>query len=549
MFTYFHCYMPETWEAQEKCGLINQNAGIRFSQSIDLEDHMKFNRLAAPGGALFDLISEQHRPFYIDRLQGGCYIEDYPYDPALIRKIRSVLGENFWGFQMHEWMSNYSGDLRKLQRGNCAAWNAEEIRQAIYRVYPNYTRHLFLESMNAEEMEEFGCPHDLTEFLQNSQKLFARRQKATDGLLIPCDSSALSYPMELALGAKRLMPEIGAQTPHTRIQVAFARGMAKAYRIPFGTYYEPWGGGRPVSTCCYHKEGKNEWNIGGNDFPYKANGENGGSSRSMQRRMHLYSYFAGASFMAEEWGMCNTFYDWHDFELTPYGEIKRDFIRLTEKYPNIGKPLVPIAIVLPRTLQALNIPELAQADSNTHFGYPLEPSLIPTFRNMYTVLQSLMGASGKMLGTETRSLLNCCLPDALDIVHENSVRAEEYTYLVDLTDHAAFAAAHAKQCIKPEEVPVRLAPLLPCRVEGNAMKQFTDAGNGVYYVLLTNNSGVERSAEQGEHLLPDAAETLHLTCRGGKHLTPLEGNSTCRFDGETAHIEIPAGGWFMGRIA
>ena len=34
MFTYLHAYMPETWEAQEKAGFIDENSGIRFPQNL-----------------------------------------------------------------------------------------------------------------------------------------------------------------------------------------------------------------------------------------------------------------------------------------------------------------------------------------------------------------------------------------------------------------------------------------------------------------------------------------------------------------------------------
>ena len=76
MFHYLHSYMPETWEAQVKCGLIDENAGIRYSQSLDIPEELKFNNLAAKGGALYELVREMQCPLYIDRLQGGCYIED-----------------------------------------------------------------------------------------------------------------------------------------------------------------------------------------------------------------------------------------------------------------------------------------------------------------------------------------------------------------------------------------------------------------------------------------------------------------------------------------
>lgn len=265
--------MPQTWDAQVRTGFVDEHSGIRFPQSIDIPEQVKFNNIASVGGELYSLVKKEHMPFYIDRLQGGCYIENCPYDMDLIRAYREMLGENFWGFQMHEWMSNFYSDISKLRINNCphvgdtSAWTEEDIIATIFKAYP--FPHLFLESMTSKEFSEIGDPQTYEEFMKHATHLFQKRQQYTDGMLIPCDSYSLAYHLELLNGAKRLMPEIGAQAPNTRIQVAYARGMAKAYGVPFGTYYEPWGGD-PFSACNYHKDGDNEWNIhSGADSPLK----------------------------------------------------------------------------------------------------------------------------------------------------------------------------------------------------------------------------------------------------------------------------------------
>ncbi len=542
MFYYLHSYMPETWDAQVRCGLIGKNAGIRFSQSIDIPEELKFNNLAKEGGALHTLVREMDCPFYIDRLQGGCYIEDYPYDMALVKTYRDMLGEKFWGFQMHEWMSNYRFDMEKLVTHQCPSWTKEAITETIQKAFP--FPHVFLEAMNASEYEEFGRPATAEEFVENSVRLFAKRQAYTDGMLVPCDSAYLAYPIELRLGAKRLMAEIGAQSANTRIQVAYARGMAKAGKIPFGTYYEPWGGS-PFSACCYHREGKNEWNIGGSaDFPFETAGENGGSSRSMQRRMHLYSYMAGAAFMSEEWGMCNTFYDWHDFELSPYGIVKREFLRFVEKYPDIGQPIAPVAVVLPKEL-----PVFEMIDHATYLNYPTEGHLWNTVCAVRQGIMKLFCESGRMLGTETISLLNCTIPDALDIVQEDVLNADEYRYLVDLTGSDEFAKKHRDRICAIEDVAALLDGCLPCVVKGNAMKQMTRTEDGRVYVLLTNNSGVDRSVAGGERMIAEATETVTIETKNGETLHVLEGDAMVSCDTqEVYHIAIPAGGWFFGTL-
>lgn len=99
MFRFFHGYMPKVWEAQVKAGFIGENDRIRFCQSAMLDGDSKFNKLAAKGGDLYNIIAERKCPFYIDRLQGGSYIDDYEYDEDLLNEYRELLGENFSDFK------------------------------------------------------------------------------------------------------------------------------------------------------------------------------------------------------------------------------------------------------------------------------------------------------------------------------------------------------------------------------------------------------------------------------------------------------------------
>lgn len=85
--------------------------------------------------------------------------------------------------------------------------------------------------------------------------------------------------------------------------------------------------------CNYNADGENKLNIHGGEFPFESAGSNGGSSRSLQKRLLIYAYLAGAEFVGEEWGGYNTFYDLKDFTLPPYGKTKRLFLRFAEKYP------------------------------------------------------------------------------------------------------------------------------------------------------------------------------------------------------------------------
>lgn len=544
MFTYLHCYMPETWEAQFRAGLIRPGDGIRFCQSLDIDERLKFNNLAAVGGDLYNYVKEHNCPFYIDRLQGGCFLEEYPYDMALVDTYRAMLGDKFWGFQMHEWGSNIRSDFHKITSNNCPEWTAEAIEATIRRAFPY--EHTFVEAMNVEEYAALGgIPETYQGYLSMMHDLFAKRQAYVAGDLLPCDSYFQAQKMEVDAGAKRLMPEIGAQTCNTRIQVAYARGMARAAGIPFGTYYEPWGG-NPFSACCYQRDGLNEWNLMGDSFPFHTAGGNGGSSRSMQWRMHLYSYMAGATFMAEEWGMCNTFYDWKDFELTPYGQVKKDFLDFVDRYPEIGTPVVPAAIVLPKDMTVLDM----ALSADTYLGYPVEGTFAKALADTVAALKLLFVESAPMLGSEKISLLNGLTPDAIDIIHEDSPTVGKYPILIDCTANPDFAAAHAQTIVSAAEAREKIADLLPVQLEGGASMQITEVKEtGEHYILLLNNSGVVRSVANGEQLMPEGEICVTLTVKDSKQPKQLEGSGCISaVDGDAYRITIPSGGWFFAII-
>lgn len=222
-------------------------------------------------------------------------------------------------------------DYFKLKNLDAAAWSEELIVKEILRLFP--FKNIFLEAATAKEYAElFPVPLYFEQLTDNARKLLEMRQEITSGQLLPCDSVMMAPKLEFKLGVKRIMPEIGAQTPRAVIRLSYARGMSRAYKKSFGAYYEPWGG-QPFTVCNYNADGENEWNIHGREFPFESAGSNGGSSRSLQKQLLIYAYLAGAEFVGEEWGGYNTFYDLKDFTLSPYGKTKRLFLRFAEKYP------------------------------------------------------------------------------------------------------------------------------------------------------------------------------------------------------------------------
>ncbi|MBQ7643192.1 MAG: hypothetical protein IJS67_04745, partial [Clostridia bacterium] len=471
-------------------------------------------------------------------LQGGCYIDEYPYDEQLLKEYKEMLGDNFWGFQMHEWMNNYRTDVFiKLAELPKKDWSEEKIKECIYKKYPFPC--LFLESMTAAEMSFYGKPETVGEFYDNITDIYKKRLKTGD--LIPCDSGYLAYAFETACGSDRLMPEVGAQTPDTRIQIRYARGMTRKEGRSFGIYYEPWGG-QPFSACCYQKEGKNEWGIGGSDdFPFETQGPNGGSSRSLQRRIFLYGYLCGAEFMGEEWGICNVFYDWKDFELSPYGQVKKEFIDFTRKYTDIGEVVTPMAAVLPKDMMVLD--NLYEDD--VYCGFKVNSEKTAKAKRG---LRELFAKSLPMRGTEVNSLKNSDIPDAIDILNDDDEILSRYDYLIDLTGDENFRKKHENIC-EVKEVKGILREILPCYAEGNAHWLLNYCKTGGYYLTVFNHSGIERSVEKGETELSEEKTTVKLELK--KSLVPevSEGNGVLTKEGGVYTVTIPSGGWAFIKLS
>ncbi len=544
MFTYFHCYLPETWDAQVKAGLVTEKTGgVRCVMTIRLDEKYKFNNLAKKDGDLYKIIAEKKYPMYIDRLQGGDYIDVYPYDKELVGEYKRILGDKFYGFQMHEWLSNYENDLKHLRHIPDKDWTAENIIKDVFKRFPY--PFLNLSAMTPEEMVT-RRPKNLKEFLKDGEWLFSDRQKRTDGELTSCNSYFATYPIEFRHGVKRVMPEIGHQTPNTRIQMSYARGMAKAHGALLGAYYESWGG-RPFSVCCYQKDGKNEWAITkAADFPFEMKGSNGGSSRSMQKRMHLYAYMAGATFMSEEWGMCNTFLDWEKFELSPYGKVKLDFIKFTEKYSDIGVPVTPIAVVVPKDF----IVEPMNFSKNRYVNFPVKGDFKKVVGRVHKGLKKVFASTCPMFGAENHSILNCRTYDCIDIITEEEAKCSAYDYFIDLSCSDDFAASHKEKLLPLSVRAINnvAEKYLPCTIKGAAMKQFTRAEDGTFYMLLTNNNGITNTVTKGETVSPFSTSKITVSLKTGRTLSVEQTDGKFVQRGNTFVVTLKAGQYLFAKI-
>jgi hypothetical protein len=93
----------------------------------------------------------------------------------------------------------------------------------------------------------------------------------------------------------------------------------------------------------------------------------------------------------------------------------------------------------------------------------------------------------------------------------------------------------------------KLHELLPCRVDGGFHYLLNEAEDG-YYLSVFNHSGIVRTVETGDSVLPEATKTATITLKDGKVLLPLEGNIEVRFENGQYFVTLKGGEWLFAKI-
>ena len=547
-FTFIHTYTPESFPGLAKAGLWRTGDGLKLMHKPAFLPPQDFNTVAAVGSQLERLLRDLRCPFYIDRLQGGVgQPVNYCFDPALLRHYDALLGENFLGLQMHEWASNYRSDCKRIlqlfgEKGvSLGTAEADRLWDRIERG----EEALFLEAYSPAEWRTRRLPENRAAFLRDCDALYSLRVKQTGGRLFPTDSYFMAARAEIAAGARLLLPEAGWQIPNLRLQLAYTRGMANAAGIPWGIYYECWrntesfGFTIPFSL----RRGQDEWQ---EDLLHTANGaslppeerERGGSALSLMARAWRYAYFSGASLLAEEYGVCNTFRDYDTFALSPYGEEKRSFLRFTEAFPDPGVPYKPVAVVLPASMPVL---DETLSPAYLEFDEPFAPAA-----PLRAAAQTVFGVPGRF-GNHGHVLKNGGLPDIADVLHADMEAAlARYDWLIDLTGDPGFAAKH-KNCVSVGECDALLSRLLPCRFGGalHAAYNRTSAG---WLILVMNHDGIQKEDFSAEKRLREAAVTAPVHLTQAACLQKLAGDGALEKTENGRFVSLPPGGWMLLRV-
>ena len=553
MLTFMHTYTEESWEGLDRKGLFRQGDGLKLMSKVYSPKGRDFNSMLAKNAPLSRLLEELRCPFYIDRLQGGVGLPHwYPYDPVIVHRLISLLGDDFWGWQIHEWASNYNSDIsriKELYKKLGAADPTPEQRFEIWQSVRAGREKLFLEALTQEEWTGRREPADLAMFLDDINWLYGMRASMTGSRLVPADSYFMAPRLELAGGAKILLPEVGWQIPNARVQMAYTRGMARAAGVPWGIYYECWcynhaAGGLTIPLSL--RKGQDEWC---EDLvkSYTATGrspeqlEQGGTSRNLQQRLWRYAYFSGASVIGEEYGVCNTFRDYEDFDLGPYGQTKKEFLDFASRFEDLGQPYTPIAVVLPKDLPVLqvNLPEnYLNYPASDRSGGP-DPAAWQMIRQ---ILPELFGTAGT--GNNAHVLTPGGLPDVFDIIHADDEKAlSRYDYLIDLTGGSVFPPEN--HVITPEEADTILTDLLPLRIGGGVHTAYNKKGSG-WLVFAANNNGVSCDNYEGDRIDPAAAVTAEIRYRDpASCVRVLDGTGgICREDGRDT-VCLGGGEWLL----
>lgn len=244
---FFHVYNDDLFAGLEKNGLINKDSGFKIQHCFAMPEKIKFNSIAAKGGKLHSLIKENNIAFYVDRIAGGVTYHKYDFDRELIREYTDLLGDLFLGFQLHESGSNRRvSDWQRVIRvmeGHKGPYDAKTLRERTIRqhaVMPDGTVLPGFSQDTPEVYAKMRYAETPEEYFEEMKDLFTRRMADVEGKILPCDSFYLATKLQDECGINTFMPEVGSQIPLMRIEIALARGMAKATNKTWGTYYECW---------------------------------------------------------------------------------------------------------------------------------------------------------------------------------------------------------------------------------------------------------------------------------------------------------------------
>ena len=533
---FFHVYNERFFPGLEKNGMLNKDTGFKIQNCFAMPAEAKFNQIAAKGSKLYNLIKDNNYAFYVDRIAGGITWHDYPYDKELIAEYKKLLGQWFLGFQLHESGSNRRrAEWPRIIKvmGSKGPYDKKELDEKMISKTAVTPEGVRLHSFSQDNLDYYAnktYAETYPEFMEEMKELFSRRMADTDNAILPCDSYFLATKLQDEMGMNTFMPEVGCQIPLMRLAVALARGVAKSTGKTWGAYYECWREVPGVGYCmpCFNSDPSNEWylpqSMHGDDF--SSYGENGGSSRLLQNRIYFHALMSGADYFSEEWGLNCSYSDMDTFELSEYGQVKKDFINTALTLQNI-KAEIPFAIVLPKSYACIELPDIFTPwkigeHRSDYLSSQLTPEETEYFGHMEDVLKLFFARNGEVIGNEGHVLTNSRFGDVVDIIYEDAPMEamQAYEYLIDATPSGDFAKAMAGKGLKIlesgdlETLAAAVEALIPqvmyAYVDGLHWVLSTGE-NGRRFVTIFNNEGNERDLDKGNIIHSEADRTVRLS--------------------------------------
>ena len=550
MIHFIHTYTENSIDTLMKSSLVKKGHGLKIMNKPEFDETEGFNSAARENGRLHGLLEELSCHFYIDRLQGGLgNPKKYAYDKALIEHYKNSDKISFQGFQLHEWASNYRSDqqrIRELAEKEGVSPDDLSFREKI----KNGELSVFLEAYTPEEWYSIPLSATREQFLLDCEALYKKRASETDGLIFPTDSYFMAYRTAIKNGAKMLLPEVGWQIPGMRLQLAYTRGMAKSAGLPWGIYYECWYCKDGIFTIPYSlKDSKDDWNESfgekgfGNELPMEKR-QYGGSSLSLMERAWVYAYFSGAEFLGEEYGICNTFYSVNSTKLSPYGEVKKRFIELTERYTPSGEIVKPVCVVIPREMELLD-----ERLSENYLDYPPDTEGFFTkeyMRFFISSAESIFGINGTH-GNMGHTLRSGGIADIAEIVHDDMEEAiDAYDYVIDLTGKNELKNSR-DNVISVEEARKIADSLLPFTLPERLHVTIRRDEEGSE-ILIMNNDGILHEMFTPDVVIPEAEIRTEISLKSPVKLTKAEGTGQLTEENGSYFMTLRGGEWIILRV-
>ena len=520
-----HSYFPDYVDRLFEYGIAQKGDGFKINQTYQAPVDKKFNEIAKEGGTFYNFALENASCIYVDRLQGGTFYSHYTFSKELI-DLYNEKGVEFLGIQLHE-LGNTRGldwhRIEKCLKAENLPWTEENIYESVKKISTNKDYPHFSQGP-ASEYAKLTMPKTISEFVADLDYVIKARQEATYGNVLKCDCGHMHCRSEDKYGVRTAFVEVGGQRPKCRLQFALRRGLSRKSGKKWGTYIEPWGG-KECTAYKFTRDGSNDWygrkyTDAPNKFPelYRAAGENGGTSISLAGRLMFYALFAGSDYFAEEWGAANTFYDWKEGELTPYGVCKKKMADLSRKLTNV-KAQAPIAIILPKEYQLV----LTTGGKLTFENDVIDgeyPDIVQRINRLFY--------DDSTLGFEDRLLTTGRYGSIFDVIYEDTYEhpEAEYAFLIDFSGAFAGKLPNAVDAYQEAELYAKLdafvAEYLPFTYEatGGIDYQLFE-NNGDKYCCIFNHNGVSKSLEEGETTNPEATIRVSVAMKDTEVLEVL----------------------------